>query len=86
MRAVGSYVYTDALKRYNLAASSNGNFVASSSQDFLTNLAPPIFPSRYLIIGHLYAPNNRVWNGPIKRVAYYNRALSNNEVLALTTI
>ena len=86
VRAVGSYVYTDAVKQYNVAGSSNGVFVASSSQNFVTTLAPPIFPDRYLVFGQNYAQNNRMWNGPIKKVAYFNRALSNNEVLSLTTI
>lgn len=86
VRAIGNYIYTDAVKQYNVAATSNGVFVASSNQNFLTDLALPIFPNRYLIFGQNYAPNNRMWNGPIKKVAYYNRALSNNEVLSLTTI
>ena len=83
IRSVTSYTYTSSTKQLNVAASSNGVSNTTPNANFSTAFP---FPSRYLVFGQYYAPGNRTWNGTIKKVAYYNRVFSNNEVITLTTI
>ena len=94
IRCVANYTYTSAVKQYNIAGSSNGVSNTSASQSFVTtatSASPALtvsvpFPSSYLVFGQNYGFGNRMWGGPIKKVAYYNRTLSNNEIITLTTI
>ena len=83
VRAVASYQYTSTVKQYSIAGSSNGVSNTSSAANFITGVSPPF---NYLVFGQNYGFNNRMWHGTIKKVAYYPRALSNSEVISLTTI
>ena len=72
----GAFAYNYASNTY--IAALNGT-VATYTQGLI------VFPSTNLLyIGHNYFLGNRVINGPIKKVAYYTRPLSNNELIAIT--
>lgn len=69
--------------QYTIAGTSNGASNTSGFQWFANGSGYPI-PSKYVCFGRSYGLGNRIINGPIKKIAYYNRVLSNTEILAIT--